>query len=619
MVEPTIGSFGLVAVNGPRAGQIIPLDATAGVVTLGRDVSREIPLDDPLASRLHARLHWNGTNWQLEDCGSSNGTRVNLQFVERSLLQPGDLVGIGERLFVFSAPGSDAPRAAGRVRVLGGATAVRVPATPDAETAAARVLSSNATRLALLYRFAASLPSQGSVRSVLKAAVQTVRQGTGCRHTAAWLRGTDGRLRCVFQEGEPLVAGPLSSDRVQPPELLTSLVLEQEEAIALAADGTECDDASQMAAPLAGRQQPRGAIHAVRPAGAVPFGRAELDFLVAIAQQTSVAVELLEQRERLERANDHLRRRIHTGHRLMGESEPVRSLIRQIERVAPTESNVLIRGESGTGKELVAQTLHEMSRRAEGPFLAVNCAAFNESLLESELFGHESGAFTGADHRRLGQFERAHQGTIFLDEVGELSATCQAKLLRILEGHPFERLGGSEPICVDVRLLAATHRNLEELVAAKQFRQDLYFRLRVIELQVPPLRERGDDIVRLAAHFLEHFRGQLGRGPVRFSPQAADGLLAYHWPGNVRELRNAVERAVVLGEGDDVQLHDLAIAPDPNQEPSDPCGSLCEAEMRHIRRVMKVCNGNKTQACKMLGIGRATLYSKLRASAPELL
>jgi Nif-specific regulatory protein len=245
----------------------------------------------------------------------------------------------------------------------------------------------------------------------------------------------------------------------------------------------------------------------------------------------------------------------------------------------------------------------------------VNCAAFSETLLEGELFGHERGAFTGADRRRLGQFERAHRGTLFLDEIGEMSHACQAKLLRVLEGHPFERLGGSEPIRVDVRTIAATHRDLAELVKQKRFRDDLYYRLHVIELRVPPLRERGDDVLALAAHFLQWFRRQIGRGPLRLSEQAAWAITRYAWPGNVRELKNAIERAVVLGRNDEVQAADLGL-------PADQAAagaswgliSLEEAERRHIQNVLDQVGGNKTRACEILRIGRATLYKRLEGN-----
>jgi Nif-specific regulatory protein len=290
----------------------------------------------------------------------------------------------------------------------------------------------------------------------------------------------------------------------------------------------------------------------------------------------------------------------------------MKRVVDQIGRVGPASSTVLILGESGTGKELVARSVHDMSRYSAGPYVTVNCAAFSESLLESELFGHEVGAFTGADRRYVGQFERAHRGTLFLDEVGEMSLACQAKLLRVMEGHPFQRLGGNEEINVDVRMIAATHRNLPELIEQRLFREDLYYRLRVIDIKMPPLRDRDEDVIELAAMFLESFRSQMGRGPLRLSNAALDALRGYHWPGNVRELKNAVERAVVLGQGEEMEVGDLglpSVAASSGMAPA--LITLKEAEERHIKYVLERCGGNKSQACKVLGIGRATLYSKL--------
>jgi Nif-specific regulatory protein len=328
-------------------------------------------------------------------------------------------------------------------------------------------------------------------------------------------------------------------------------------------------------------------------------------------------VENFEHRERLEQANVELRRRLDDQNRLVGSGPTMQRVLDQVARVGPTSSNVLILGESGTGKELIARAIHELSRSSAGPYVTVNCAAFSESLLESELFGHEPGAFTGADRRHIGQFERAHRGTLFLDEVGEMSLACQAKLLRVLEGHPFQRLGGEDLICVEVRVVAATHRDLQQLVKQRRFREDLYYRLRVIDIHVPPLRERGEDVIEVASLFLDTYRRQIGRGPKRLSAEAVQVLRDYHWPGNVRELKNAVERAVVLGTGDEVRPQDLGLPTHLAGPPLQPqLMSLREAERRHIQYVLEQVGRNKTQACRILGIGRGTLYNKLSGLEP---
>ena len=293
----------------------------------------------------------------------------------------------------------------------------------------------------------------------------------------------------------------------------------------------------------------------------------------------------------------------------------------EIARAAASRVTVLIRGESGVGKELVARAMHFASPRKKGPFVCLNCAALTETLLESELFGHERGAFTGATERKIGKFEAAHQGTLMLDEIGEMSPSIQAKFLRVLEGHAFERVGGNQSIKVDVRTVAATNRDLEKAVADGKFRRDLYFRLRVLEILVPPLRKRPDDVVELAAHFLERFKTETGRQSARFTPEALQRMRQYRWPGNVRELKNVVERAVVLAQHDVIDAEDLALTTLSTQGES---GDLLVAAPATNRCRWRRWNGDiswphssppvATRAARaaILGIERSTLDRKLR-------
>ncbi len=315
-----------------------------------------------------------------------------------------------------------------------------------------------------------------------------------------------------------------------------------------------------------------------------------------------------------------IRRPAAEGSAMAGQSAAVEAIREQIGRVAATKATVLIRGESGTGKELVGRAIHEASDRRGGPFVCLNCAALSETLLESELFGHEKGAFTGATDRKIGKFEAAHAGTLVLDEIGEMSPAIQAKFLRVLEGHPFERVGGSTRVQVDVRVVAATNRDLEAAVTAGTFRRDLYFRLKVVEILVPPLRRRPEDIAVLATHFLERFAAETGRRLRGFTPAAIEALEAYRWPGNIRELRNCVERAVVLArrewiDVDDVALTQLAVAGDTGKVaqsagPFTPM-SIDEMERRHVLATLEAVGGNKTKAAAILGIERSTLDRKL--------
>ncbi|GMQ80504.1 MAG: sigma-54-dependent Fis family transcriptional regulator [Planctomycetia bacterium] len=607
----------LVMLQGPAPGSWVPLGQGRETITLGRDELRDVPLDDPLASRLHARLWHDGRVWQLEDCGSRNGTKVNLESIERAILEPGDLISVGNCLLVFLANRSSMQGATWRRSVVAGTTGLirmdrsernRVALdSPDHQPSP----SAPDRLLPLLYHLATMVLRQPNVRRVAQLAAGTLAEATAAGLVNVWLTGASGRLRRRARALRP--QGVDSDDH-----LLASVSIQRDEAILVDPDdGGEfpTDRGPALCCPIPGRARARGAIECFQPPAGERFNRSDLRFVVAAAHQIGMAVEILEHREQLEQANENLRRRLHGSRRLLGKSAAMARLMEQIHRVAPTSATVLVLGESGTGKELVAQTIHELSDQAAGPFVTVNCAAFNESLLESELFGHEVGAFTGADHRRQGQFEQAHRGTIFLDEVGEMSPACQAKVLRILEGHPFERVGGSEPVRVDVRVVAATHRDLRQWIREGRFREDLYHRLRVIELRIAALRERGDDRLELASRFLEEFRRQLGRGPRRLSSDAAVAILAYAWPGNVRELRNAIERAVVLGAGDEVEVADLTLPPNDASGPNRQLVRLAEVEQDHIRFVLDACQGNKTRACEILGIQRGTLYNKLRAAS----
>lgn len=302
--------------------------------------------------------------------------------------------------------------------------------------------------------------------------------------------------------------------------------------------------------------------------------------------------------------------------RIIGESAPMKELLEMVGYVAPTEATVLIYGESGTGKELVAEALQNNSAREDGPFIKVNCAAFAENLLESELFGHEKGAFTGAEKRKEGTFVQAHGGTLFLDEIGETSQAMQVKLLRVLQEHELQRVGGDESISVDVRIIAATNRDLEAEVAAGRFREDLYYRLNVVMLTVPPLRERDSDIDILVQFFAEKFARKNRRQLEGISKECLRFLRTYPWPGNVRELENAVERGIILMRGSELTEKSLPLAVQkhgansPEQDWSEAT-SLFEAEKMLVMKTLSETEGNKSEAARRLGITRKTLQNKL--------
>jgi DNA-binding NtrC family response regulator len=357
----------------------------------------------------------------------------------------------------------------------------------------------------------------------------------------------------------------------------------------------------------------------------------DLDHLKLLVQRAA-------QQQELQRENILLREEYATRYgfpRIVGEHSSIREVSQQIQKVAATDSTCLLLGESGTGKELFALAVHHLSPRREKAFVALNCAAIPEGLVENELFGHERGAFTGAGARKVGKMDLAHRGTLFLDEIGELPLAIQAKLLRVLEERRFERVGGTQSIDVDVRIVVATNRDLHKMVAEKMFREDLYFRISAVPMTIPPLRERGNDVLLLAEHFLEQFKREFGKAGLELSAEAKDRLRNYRWPGNVRELQNTLERAVILADGLSIAGNGLqlpAAKPDTAEMPGGMLpedfkweGSLEEVTGRaanHVEKVliestMRDCKWNKTRAAEKLGISPKTLLAKLRGAGLE--
>src|ERR1700756_18030 len=357
----------------------------------------------------------------------------------------------------------------------------------------------------------------------------------------------------------------------------------------------------------------------------------DLDHLKLLVKRATQQQELL--RENLLLREEYAAR--YGFPRIVGEHDSIREMSKQIQRVAATDSTALLLGESGTGKELFARAIHHLSSRREQPFVALNCAAIPEGLVENELFGHEKGAFTGAGARKVGKMDLAHRGTLFLDEIGELPVAIQAKLLRVLEEKSFERVGGTQSIEVDVRIVVATNRDLAARVREKLFREDLYFRIAAVPITIPPLRERGNDVLLLAEYFLDKFSREFAKAGLELSSDAKQRLLEYRWPGNVRELQNTLERAVILADGLSIRANGLQLpATKPNgdalpqgmlPEKFSWDGSLEEVTQRaasHVERVMlestlRECQWNKTRAAERLGVSPKTLLAKIRAVGLE--
>jgi len=416
--------------------------------------------------------------------------------------------------------------------------------------------------------------------------------------------------------------GQLKAERVIPEsaskgaplsETLTDLVLRKGHAVwidnQVAGGAPDSHFADAICVPLIDGEKTLGAVHTYLEKGR--FNDSDFEMAVSLSRVLGVALARARSDKRLESDYKRLVDKTGESDRLIGESTPMLELQKKISRVAKATGCVLIRGESGAGKELVARAIHRHSARNDRPMLTVNCAAIPRDLMESQLFGHKRGAFTGADTDHTGWFQQADSGTLFLDEVGEMTLEGQAKLLRILEGHPFLPVGGTAEVNVDVRVIAATNRDLREFVAEGKFREDLYYRLSVFELYLPALRDRGTDIELLMTHFLDHFKEQHGRPNLQLADEARTKLLSYGWPGNVRQIRNVIDSAVVMADGECIEATDLGLHDAGVSQDSYESLRVDYWEEKLIREALSRTDNSIPAAAKMLGIGRATLYRKV--------
>jgi len=624
-------------------GDVFPL-VVGQRYTLGRVATSRIVIKDDLCSREHAEVYFADGRWRLRDLDSLNGTRLNNAPLDSEWeLAPGDEVSIGRThlLFVESmdqlpdlpadpggGDGVSIKKRLGQTRFLTPQPASPPPEELDGDKTPAPTSRHSLSRdLSLLYRLALDMASASTyedlVRIVLDGLLEAVPAEVG-----AILSVKEGRELEVtaFRHRDPSIR---TYARVS--EFVTNEVIAGRQAI-LAEDVArdrylrhreslnDLGATSLICAPVTFGDKVLGLIHLYCTDPHRALDAEDLEFTMAVAKQLGTVTRQLQRQASLSAENQSLRQQLRVESELVGGSASIRDLESQIGRVADTNATVLIRGESGVGKELVARAIHFSSPRREGPFVCLNCAAISETLLESELFGHEKGAFTGATEKKIGKFEGADHGTIFLDEIGEMTFSTQAKLLRVLEGHPFERVGGSTPIRVDVRVVAATNQPLEKALQEGKFRRDLFYRLQVVEIRVAPLRDRKTDVTVLAEHFLKRFVRETGRKIRDFTPAALKKMHDYHWPGNVRELRNVVERAVALGKGPlldapDIWLSSLEVGgPSPAvvEHAAYEELPLEEIEKRHILRTLEHTDWNKSQAAAILNIERSTLDRKIK-------
>jgi Nif-specific regulatory protein len=582
----------------PRVCELHP----AHKVTLGRHRNNLIVLQDEHASRWHAEVFFENGHWFIRDYGALNGTQVDGKAVSgQAELVHGQRIDIGRTCLRFTLEEETNGHAA---RPVDTAQPNLTPPLPDPTQT---VLCMD--ELTALCRFMATAVRQTDPRILIQHALETVHAQTHATISGFLSLDKDDPL-------PKLVVPDLACVDVHLSRKLTQEAQRQNRAVWLGAQNDTAPDTESLLSftdalcvPLVVGQSPLGALHVYR-SGKYLTER-DVRFCEVLAGHLASSLHLLRVQRALHAENSRLRSHSPAPDQMIGSGPALQKLREQITRLAPRPSTVLIVGESGVGKELVALALHRQSPRHEGPLVSVNCAAIAPSLLESELFGHRKGAFSGADRDHPGLFQQADEGTLFLDEVGELSLECQAKLLRVLEGKGFRPVGATSEIKVDVRILAATHRDLEREVQAKRFRQDLFFRLQGIQIRVPPLREHGEDIPELVEYFLCKLASEWGR-PVKITSTALRRLQSYAWPGNVRQLRSLLESAVALSEKETLEPEDLML-PTGSLSAVEPLSlNLEELEAWAIRQALRRTGNNVSKSAALLGVVRDTLASKIK-------
>ena len=612
----------LIGVAGPLQGALFALPE--GEVSIGRDSSNQLYAGDGSLSRKHCVVRRAGAACAVQDLQSRNGTRVNGIPVDERELTHGDHLAVGSSVLMFlSEPDGPDTRpeqtfftetaeldlsklrqeASERLDWI----LAKLPGTPEhthylhsllrIATAIGGMRDRESLQWQLLGFLFELLPTE-------RAAIFHFGKTGEVESSAAWDRA--GGPNHPFAVGAPVLRRLFEGNvgfiqpvaDLQPDQLRTAW-------------------RSALCVPMVISRNVLGAIYLEGGTQETPFKETHLQVLSAVGSVAALALENLEHWERLRSENQTLRAEVNLDYSMVGVSGRMKEVFEFVRRVAPTEATVLIEGESGTGKELVARAIHRNSRRNENAFVAINCAAIAENLLESELFGHEKGAFTGAVAQKKGKIEIAEGGTLFLDEVGELAPELQAKLLRVLQEKEVERVGGTRPISLDVRLIAATNKKLSQAVDRGEFRKDLYYRLNVVTLAMPALRDRPEDIPQLAEHFLAKVSRKCKTKMKSLSDDAKTCLVRYDWPGNVRELENAIERAIVLGEGETILPEDLPetvldSSPGAAHESAKYLSSVKDAKRQMIVNALQQSRGSYLEAAKMLGIHPNSLLRLMR-------
>jgi transcriptional regulator with GAF, ATPase, and Fis domain len=600
---------------------------TDAEVRIGRDPSNSLAISDLSLSRRHCLLSRQQDSYKICDLDSRNGTFVNGGAVSEASLSHGDRISVGESVFVFLSKDEDSDEAlVPAVEFDDAITQATTQIRPQdvlylqpeqilKQLPATSRLGRNLNALLKISRVVHSISDLNQLQGQI---LELIFEVVPAERGAILLDGTGNeRFSSLFVHPRPVKRG----EPVRVSRTITRQVMEQAVAI-LGADvpgsgglsGVESlatfQVRSLLCVPLTVFQKVIGCIYLDTTNPVTRFDRDHLELVASIAGISAVALENARRLLWLEQENLRLAAEINLQHNMVGESNPMKEVYRFLSRVAPTDATVLVGGESGTGKELVARAIHQMSPRRNFPFVTLNCAAIPTGLLESELFGYERGAFTGALSQKIGRFEMAHRGTLFLDEVGDIPLDLQPKLLRALQEKAFERLGGTKTIPIDVRLLAATNRNLTQMMGDHLFRSDLYYRLKVFPITTPPLRDHPEDIPILARHFTKKYAAEMGRQIEKIPSDTMRALVSWPWPGNVRELENFIERSVILSRGPHLRapLAELRAAA------VETTGGLTleEVERDYILRVFRETGGVISTAATRLGVPRTTLNAMMK-------
>jgi transcriptional regulator with GAF, ATPase, and Fis domain len=622
----------LLVLSGPLKDSTIPL--ADGEVTIGREGSNGIAVTDPSVSRKHCLISGLDGRFRVRDLDSRNGTVVNGSAVEEQWLAHGDQIAAGDSVFLFLVEDLDTPPVVGRVEFeesqLSAATTIihprdvvyLQPERLQQELPQNSRVARNLNALLKISRIVHAIRDLGELQGQL---LDLIFEVVPANRGAILLADREGQqFNSMFARMRQAGKAPL----VKVSRTVARQVLEKGIAI-LGSDVLRSDELkgveslaasevrSLLCVPLTVFERVTGCIYLDSDSLANSLDEEHLQLVTAIAGISAMALENARRLQWLEEENERLTVEISQERSLVGDGARMKEVYQFLKRVAPADATVLIEGESGTGKELAARAIHRNSPRASKPFVAINCAAIPESLLESDLFGHERGAFTGAGSQKKGRFEIADSGVVFLDEIGELAPALQVKLLRVLQEREFERVGGTHPIKVDIRLIAATNRNLDQAVKAGRFRQDLYYRLAVLKITMPTLRDRREDVPMLVRHFVQKYakRCKVKARPV--SPEALACLANYDWPGNVRELENAIERALVLGSSEMILPEDL-----PETVLERPVSAymseakyhaaIKELKKRLILDAVEQTHGSYADAARILGVHPNYLHRLIR-------